>query len=455
MLRIQGAVRKLFALGTVGALAVALSGCVVINGTSSSQPQSMGPVNLTVSACSDGSPSCVGKSNTGSIYEFIEKEEVATEMLLAVRLPGGSTPPESLVATLGGGGSLAFSRSASYEAELEALEPAPPGERWWGWISAATVYTEKGKQSFTTTIPTTLPRPADGGPLESPLHWRPVVGSRLDEAKLPAGRPVRCGTSNDDLYTGYSETESAGSTVVCIDSPTPEATRGFLTASFTDFGIVGSAVQATPASTVSAAFVAKRTGAVDPATVFSLAATTGIPGGSVTIDRSSVSLGGDSTNPVLATIGVPAGTPPGTYPVTLSATAPGKPDRSGTVTVTIPGTAPDIRGASLTHRRFRTKAGRKARSGKRRPPIGNKAHGRPLDRRSAHDRRLPARQAPEEAGHRQPAAERRQEPDYDQGTNRQDQTQARPLPARTGRHQRRRLVGRETAHVHRRQGLTR
>ncbi len=361
MLRIQGAVRKLFALGVAGALAFALSGCLVINGTNSGQPQSMGPINLTVSACSDGSPSCVGKSNTGSIYEFIEKEEVATQLLLAVRLPTGSTPPESLVATLGGGGSLAFSRSASYEAELEALEPAPPGERWWGWISAATVYTEKGKQSFTATIPATLPRPADGGPLESPMHWRPVVGSRLDEAKLPAGRPVKCGTANDDLYTGYSETESAGSTVVCVDSPTAESTRGFLTASFTDFGVVGSAVQATPGSTVSAAFVAKRSGPVDPATVFSLAATSAIPGGFVTIDRSSVSLGGDSTNPVLATIGVPAGTAPGTYPVTLSATAPGKPDRSGTVTVTIPGKPPVIRSASLTHQTIPSR-GRKGKA---------------------------------------------------------------------------------------------
>ncbi len=371
---IRGAVGKFLALGAAVALAVALSGCVVINGTSTTQPQSMGPVDLTVSACADGSPGCSGSSNFGSLYEVISGTEADVQVLLAVRLPEGSIPSEPL-ATLTGGGGLPFTRSTSYEAELEALEPAPEGERWWGWVSAAGTYKESSKQGFTATLTASLPRPPDGGPLESPLHWRPVVGGRGVAAAIPAGRPVKCGTTNDDLYTGYSETNEAGASIVCIDSPSPAATRGYVTASFTDFGILGSSVQATPGSTVSAAFVARRSGPVDPATTFSLAASTAVPGGSVSIDRSTVSLGGDATHPVLATIGVPPGTPPGSFPVTLSATAPGKPDRSGAVIVTVPGTPSmpiAIRSASLTHRRFRIGGKAKAGASKRRAPLGTK-----------------------------------------------------------------------------------
>ena len=301
---------------------------------------------------------------------------VEVQALLGVRLPDGAVPPDNLLASLGGGGSLAFARSTSYEAELEALEPAPAGERWWGWLSSKGTYSKAGKQSFTATIEVSLPGTTDGGPFPDPMHWRPVVGGRFVEAsQLPATRPVKCGVDNDDLYNGYNEVDPTVS-VHCIDSPTPEGTRGFLTASITDFGILGGAVQASPGTTLTAAFLAKRSGPADPPTVFSLAAQTAVPGGTVSIDRSSVALSGDATQPVVATIGVPAGTPPGSYPVTLTGTATGKPQRSGTVTVTIPGTAGDekpvIRSASLSRTRFRTKP-KQSKSGKAVPPkVGTK-----------------------------------------------------------------------------------
>jgi hypothetical protein len=343
---------------------------VAINGTSTGQPESMGPVSLAIGACVTGSPACTGESNTGSIYELIADESVQAQVLVGVRLPLGSTPPENLLASLSGGGTLTFSRSPSYEAELQALEPAPTGERWWGWISVATTYSHVKSQGFTVGLTATLPRPPDTGPLESPMHWRPVVGTRSVEASLPASRAVKCGNTNQELYEGFDELGS-GPTIVCVDSPSPPATRGFLTAPLTDFGILGGAVQASPGSTVTGAFIARRSGPADPATTFSLAASTEVPGGTVTIDKTSASLGGDAAQPVLATIGVPANTPSGTYPVTLKATAPGKPERGGTISVTVVAKPLTIR-ASLTRQRFRAKP-KRSKSGKAVPPrVGTK-----------------------------------------------------------------------------------
>lgn len=355
-------------------LVLVFSGCVGISQTNSSQPASMGPVTLSVNACANGAPGCSADANTGSVYEGVDigNSSVEGQLLYAVRLPEGPTPPNQLTAALAGGGTLQFSRSPSYEAQLQALEPAPAGERWWGWLSAAFTYSESSKQAFSIAYTVNPPTLAEG-PYPSPMRWRPVVGSRGVEAGLSALRPVVCGKTTEDLYDGYNETGSAVATVACIDSPDEAGARGFLGAPIIDFGITGTAVQAAPGSTVTATFLARRSGDPEPATSFSLAASTGVPGGSVAIDRNSVGLAGDSTNPVLATVTVPAGTPPGSYPVTLTATAPGKPTRTGTATVTVAGPSEGPLGltASLNRKRFR--AGTvKGKAAKGLPPVGAK-----------------------------------------------------------------------------------
>lgn len=354
--------------------ALALSGCVGISSTSSSQPATMGPVTLTVSACANGAPGCGASANTGSVYEAVDLGDTSVDgqVLFAVRLPLGPTPPNQLTAALGGGGTLQLSRSASYEQQLQALEPAPEGERWWGWLSSAFSYSESSKQSFSVSFSVQPPTLAEG-PYPTPMRWRPVVGSRGVDVGLTALRPVVCGKTTADLYDGYNETGKAGATIACIDSPDEAGARGFLGAPIVDFGVTGTAVTASAGSTVTATFLARRSGTPDPGTSFDLAASSGVPGGSVAIDRTTVSLGGDSANPVLATITVPPGTPPGTYPVTLTATAPGKPTRTGTTTVTVPAppaTAPTLT-ASLTRKRFR--AGTvKGKAAKGLPPVGTK-----------------------------------------------------------------------------------
>lgn len=346
-------------LGAIAA-AVALTGCVGISSTSSNQARSMGAITLTINGCASGSPSCSAPANSGrDVFGLMGSQSAGAQLLLAIRLPDGAAPPDGLQAALGGG-TLALTRSASYEGELQTLEPAPAGERWWGWISNVFTYSRASPQSFGVSLTISLPRPADGGPLESPLRWRPVVGVRDSQTDgLLASRPVDCGHDNDDLYDGFHEFNQAGGTITCIDSPSREGTRGFLNASFIDFGILGSSITAAPGTAVTAAFIARRTGGVDTGTTFSLSATTAIPGGSVKIDRNTVQLSGDATQPVLATIDVPAGTKSGSYPVTLTATAPDKPTRTGTVTVTLP-TRPRITDAAVKPRRFRAKRGSRA-----------------------------------------------------------------------------------------------
>jgi hypothetical protein len=177
---------------------------------------------------------------------------------------------------------------------------------------------------------------------------------------------VECGITNQDLYDGFDERDpvSSDESVVCIDSPSPDAARGFLDAPIVDFGLVATDLSAPAGSTVTATFLAKRSGVPDAGTTFDLALSGGPPGGTLTLDRSTVPLDADPTTVVLATVGIPPGTPPGSYPITLTGTAAGKPERSATAELTVPAppapppaaadtVAPVLRSASLSRRRFR------------------------------------------------------------------------------------------------------
>jgi hypothetical protein len=307
----------------------------------------MGPVNFSLSLCATGAPSCSGAANNGSAYGFLDGSdsdmEVAVQVLVAIRLPAGSTPAEQFNGTLAGGTAVAFARSASFEAELQTLEPAPSGERWWGWLSASFQYSRNSPQSMSVGFSASVPQPAGDGPLPSPMHWRPTVGARFTQGSGgDGGRTVDCGETNDQLYGGFNEGGGGQPSVVCVDSPSPDATRGYLEAPITDWGLEGSPAQAPPGSTVTMTFLAKRSGAADAKTTFSLAPSGGAPGGAVTLDRTTVGLGGDSTVPVLATVAIPPGTAPGTYFVTVTGTASGKPARAGTAILTVTAPAPVV-----------------------------------------------------------------------------------------------------------------
>ncbi|HZB74773.1 MAG TPA: hypothetical protein VE526_01020 [Solirubrobacteraceae bacterium] len=336
--------RPLTTLPLLALLTVLLSGCIGFQETSGTQAQSMGLVNLKIVACPDGAPGCSATSNRGSAYVHMDDTTtLPQQILLGVRLPDGTAPAASLVATVAGGGTLTFTRSTSYEAQLQAFAPAPAGERWWGWLSDGGAYTKASPQFLAVNIGVPLPRPSDGGPFPGQLPWRPVIGTRSFDADLPASRPVTCGDDPDDFFSGFSEDMGLPDTV-CADAPTPEAIDGHLNVPVIDFGVTATPVQAPAGGTVTTTFLARRTGAVDPLTSFALSVAGGPPGATVTIDRTTTSLGGDAITPVQATIAVPAGTAPGDYPVTLTATAPGKAVRAATSVLTVP--APVVEGGA-------------------------------------------------------------------------------------------------------------
>jgi hypothetical protein len=337
---------RLLSIGATFAAAVALGGCVSISSVSVSQQQSMGPLRLSLTACASESPSCPAAGNGGSLYRVLVQaastEEWPVQPLVAMRLPDGATPPDAFNATAAGGRTIAFARSSSYETALQQLEPAPAGERWWGWLGAQVTYGRLTGQSFSLAVEVPLPRPADGGPAPSPMRWRPVVGARIVDLAngLTANRPVVCGTTASDLYEGFAEIASATPTSSCVTSPSAEAARGYLDAPLVDFGLTGTTVQTPAGGTTTATFLARRSGLADPATTFALSVAGGPPGAQVTIDRTTVGLGGDAVTPVQATVVVPAGTAAGTYPVTLTATAAGKPTRTAVAAVVVTAAAP-------------------------------------------------------------------------------------------------------------------
>ena len=322
-------------IGVLAILVAALSGCVRISSTSTNQPASMGPVTLAVNFCANGSPGCDGVTNAISAYDFLDSansdEVLNTQVLFAVRLPDGVIPGDPPAAA-----GLAWSRSTSYEAELQTLEPAPQGQRWWGWISNAISYSRNSTQASSVSVTVALPRPASGGAYPTPLIWRPVIGSRYGQhPSLNATRPVDCGNSNEELYDGFNEPPVspgvASETTVCIDSPSPDAARGFLQATITDFGITGVTTEIGPAGgRIGVPFVVERSGPANPAdnfANFTLSVGGGPPGSSVSLNTTTAPLISPATS-VIATLDVPPNTAPGDYPITLQANAPGKPARS-------------------------------------------------------------------------------------------------------------------------------
>jgi hypothetical protein len=127
---------------------VLCSGCIAISGTSSSQPQSLGPVTLSFSACSTGSPSCAGTPNSGqSIYSLLgDSDVVPVQLLVAVRLPAGASGRLILAdAYYPGWTALVDGRPAPidrYDGFLRAV-PIPDGSREVvfeyrpGWLAPA------------------------------------------------------------------------------------------------------------------------------------------------------------------------------------------------------------------------------------------------------------------------------------------------------------------------------
>jgi hypothetical protein len=165
-----------------------------------------------------------------------------------------------------------------------------------------------------------------------PLAFRVVVGTRAIDATHPIDLPVACGNSATD----FNSTGSDGQTI-CIDSPTPAVFATSSTQSTRDLVVrPGGAVAAAPGAIAAVPFSLQFAGSQSSSVIFGLSATTTIPGATPVVSPATLTPTANSTTPVLASVPVPAGTAPGTYPVTLTATIAGQ-TRAAASSITILG----------------------------------------------------------------------------------------------------------------------
>jgi hypothetical protein len=301
------------ATALTGAVALAASGCVVITSDAPVQRDVVGDVRVTVDLCASGGSCPLGNAGRGA------SEGTTAQLLMAYRVPAEVVAPPALTAI--GAPGVTFRPSAGYASELERLLPAGQGRRWVGYITDPLPGPPPGT-SREVVADFTLPRGTDGGPYAGPFRYRVVAGSRLVEEGLPAGRPVVC-----DAEDPAAPADGG----ICLDSPPPAALAGVSELATRDLGVLGGTT-GTAAAGASArmTFRLRYAGGSTADANFSLSATTGVPGASVAVTPPTLIPPADSTTDVVATVGVPPGTAPGDYDVTLRAALANGQVRSGT-----------------------------------------------------------------------------------------------------------------------------
>jgi hypothetical protein len=318
--------RKLVALFIVIAAALTLSGCVVflIGGRSSTQQNVVGSVEIDSAVCASDKGhedhlGCDDGDVEGGNARGNSNSDAPTsdgyQVLLGYRVPTGSEGPASFTSDAPTG-PLTFTRSASYESELQRLAPAPAGQHWVGYLSNEFSYdsTTPGVQSHRlyASPEFSLPRGGDGSPFQGPFSWQHVVGFRLNSSSQSPDAPINCGSS---LMDGTTDPVTG-----CADAPALATIGDNLSQPTRDLGILsGAAVSSSQGKTAPVPFTAKYAGASTADANFTLSATTSVPGGTASPSQPSLLPPADSSTPVSVAVKVPKATPPGTYSVTLTA----------------------------------------------------------------------------------------------------------------------------------------
>jgi hypothetical protein len=318
-------------------------GCLVFEQPPSAVQEGLiGDAIVTVRVCTSEEPSAKACPNNGNSGQpaSTKGEKVEFQSLLAFRVPNDVSGPPSFQTTTveqpyPGFATLTFTSNQSFSASLQRFYPAPPGEHWEGYVSSVFPYkSEEGPYGFTASAAFTLARGANGAPFAGPFHYVATTGVRgiNDSESLPS-RPVDC----EPAARAHEATR-------CIDDPTVNETTEEIAVPESslptrDFGVVGGGQATTSAGgSASVPFIGQLAGLSAPGLTFALGASTALPGATVTLSSSSLTPADNSSNPVTVTVGVPAGTPPGTYPVTLTAQLPSGQARSGVGAIVV--TAP-------------------------------------------------------------------------------------------------------------------
>jgi hypothetical protein len=351
-------VRTGLGLAGLAACALVLGGCVVFKGITVGQTDPGAPIRFVVVLCANENeapidhPGCQFASNSGDTDE----DAGSVQLLLAVQVPAGTGAPPTLTGTEPEPGKpITFTRSASYEAELNKFAPPAEGREWIGWISEVYDHTTgpNGTEARQTSIEVSLelPRGPDGGPFPGTFDYRWVVGGRTANSEFLPSRPVECG---EFLYGGGAPF----GTHTCVDDPTRALVEGAPdTFASRDFVVTAQPAAANPGATATVPFRLRTAGPIGTGPNASLSASTTLPGVQVGPQPGSAALTSGMDLPVTVPVAIPAGADPGDYEVSVTAAIPGGVTRTGTATLTVNDTRdPVARQVSVRPRRFKPSA---------------------------------------------------------------------------------------------------
>ncbi len=320
------------------ASALVLSGCATFaSPPTADQNQVIGSVRISFTVCASGGADGACMDWWGNSGQPVSSG--AKQVFLGFRVPSGANAPLSFSSTATGpsdsGPQLQFTKSSAYTSELQRLDPAPVGKEWFGYTSQYVTYNSgSGEQNFSADVDFGLPERADGSPFAGPFTYQAVVGGR--QYGTDPTEPIDC---QDSLTTDWGGPGSA-TEGICVDDPAPEDLDTDSSLETRDAGITsGAAASVVQGGTVAVPFTFAYAGKATPDASFSFAATTNVPGATVTPSVSTLEPAADSSKIVGVSVAVPSQAAPGTYSVTLTARLSNGQSRSGTAVLVV-GAAP-------------------------------------------------------------------------------------------------------------------
>jgi methionine-rich copper-binding protein CopC len=327
------------ALLAAAAIALLVAGCAFVRPGSLtlSQPAGIGAVRVHFVLCTLGEPEGCGKN---------EEENVTVQYLAGIAVPPGSTPPQAFTATsTNGGAPITFTRNEEVAPEItassaslqqliseggqkekedaEALKPLlggpwpPPGLQGVGYLSAPVEEVKNKSPEWTVDADFGLPAAAQAGqPFAGPFGTGVAFGFRVVKAGQPANRAVHCLRFSKGSKANESEAFCTGSLL-----------EGQLGSADLGVGAPAKAAQAFVGGSAELAYPLKFAGG--GVLSFALSATSTAKGAKTKISPSKFTPGTPDASTHLSatgtgkvTVTVPKSVKPGTYKVTLTATAP-------------------------------------------------------------------------------------------------------------------------------------
>jgi putative surface cell wall-binding protein len=338
--------RPIAAVLAAAVLAVAMGGCAMFRGVStSSQLNTIGKVQVTSTFCAadvgadntgynPGDSSCQASGTKGNINSDAGPGNY--QLSLAYKVPSTTSGPASFTSTnttTGAsntpcGSGVPYNQNSGLASAIQALTPAGSGKKWVAYYSTTQNYTTSSCQYQTVSPQFTLNQAFGVAPFTGPFTYRPIVGWRqVNESQTgsTSARAATCGTSITSSYNDGGDNNSDGTPDmqgICADDPSAATISGAdLSQNTRDIGVIPTVNGSANAGTTgTVSFNASYKGAaLTGGDFFDLSATTDISGATATPAQSTLNPSADTDTTINVNVPVPATTTPGTYNVYLFA----------------------------------------------------------------------------------------------------------------------------------------